>query len=441
MDVEFHDPERSLKNFIREGIFSQITASLLTATIISSYLAVAGASPFLIGVLVAIPYTTTITQIVSAKFVEKRSRKKIAVFASFVAKNSVLAIAVASLIDGPYEILAFAVFYLIFNICEDLLTVTWSSWTRGLFFGAQLGERLSKRLAYGKIAAIPILISQIWLFEELDKNAFPILFFCAFLAGIISVHFLRNIEDVKIKRISEPSLIVPLKNPNFLKWTLLNSAFCFSLSASRSFFAVYVLQVLEYPIWFIFIFAFVAHISSIYSLRLAGTISDRFGNKPLFAISMASFALSTIFFILSDFIISLILLLIAYILHGFYTSAPSIAFMNAVADMTHRKHSAPFYAIGNWMQDFFSALGSIFGGILLAKLAFLGGNSYLVLFLFSFASSLLLFPLLRLYDEFGQPTSIALINLPKLFLEDLERLYRGLKQFFISKLKGEEEEL
>lgn len=441
MDVEFHDPERSLKNFIREGVFSQITVSLLTATVISSYLAVAGASPFLIGVLVAIPYTTTITQIISAKFVEKRSRKKIAVFTSFVAKNSVLAIAVVSFIDGPYEILAFALFYLIFNICEDLLTVTWSSWTRDLFFGAQLGERLSKRLAYGKIAAIPILISQIWLFEKLDKNAFPILFFCAFLAGIISVRFLMGIEDAKTRRISEPSLIVPLKNSNFLKWTLLNSTFCFSLSASRSFFAVYVLQVLGYPIWFILFFALIAHISSIYSLRLAGVISDRFGNKPLLAISMATFALSTLLFIFSELGFSLIFLILAYILHGFYTSAPTIGFMNAVADMTHRKHSAPFYAIGNWMQDFFSALGSIFGGFLLAKLAFLGENSYLVLFLFSLAFSLLLFPLLRFYDEFGQPTRIAVINLPKLFLEDMERLYRVLRQLFVSKLKGGEDGL
>ncbi|MEM0202591.1 MAG: hypothetical protein QXO16_03180 [Archaeoglobaceae archaeon] len=134
MNVEFHDPERSLKNFIRDGIFSQITYSLLTATIVSSYLAVIGADSFTIGLLVAIPSMTTITQIISAKFVEKRSRKKVAIFASFVAKNSLLAIAVASLIDGPYEILAFALFYLIFNICEDLLTVSWSSWTRDLFF-------------------------------------------------------------------------------------------------------------------------------------------------------------------------------------------------------------------------------------------------------------------------------------------------------------------
>lgn len=134
MNVEFHDPERSLKNFIREGIFAQVTSSLLTATIVSSYLAVIGADSFTIGLLVAIPYMTTITQIISAKFVEKRSRKRVAVFASFIAKSSVLGIAVVSFIDGPYEILAFALFYLILNVCEDLLTVTWSSWTRDLFF-------------------------------------------------------------------------------------------------------------------------------------------------------------------------------------------------------------------------------------------------------------------------------------------------------------------
>lgn len=441
MGIEFHDPERSLKNFFREGILSQIPTSLLTATIISSYLAVIGANAFVIGILVAIPHMTTITQIVSAKFVEKRSRKKIAVFASFLAKNSILAIAIASFLNGPYELLAFAIFYLIYNICEDLLTVSWSSWMRDLVFGAKMGERLSKRLAYGKIAAIPIFILQIWLFEKLDKSAFPILFFLAFLTGIMSVYFLRNIEDVKSRRISEPSLSVPFKNTNFLKWTFLNSAFCFSLSASRSFFAVYILQVLEYPIWFILFFAFVAHLSSIYSLRFAGEISDRFGNKPLLAISIASFILSSLLFILSNFALSLAFLLLAYVLHGFYTSAPSIAFMNAVADMTHRKHSAPFYAIGNWMQDLFSALGSIFGGFLLARLAILGDNAFIILFLFSLSFSLLLFPFLKFYDEFGQPTRSAALNLPKLFFEDLERLYKGTRQLFVSKLRREKNEL
>lgn len=351
-----------------------------------------------------------------------------------------MAITISALLDGPYEVFAFAIFYLIFNIFEDLLTVTWSSWMRDLIFGAKMGETLSKRLAYGKIAAIPVFILQIWLFERFDKSAFPILFFIAFLAGIASVYFLRNIEDVKSRRISEPKLITPLKNKNFLKWSLLNSAFCFSLNTSRTFFAVYILQVLGYPVWFILFFAFIAHVSSIYSLRLAGAISDHFGNRPLLAISMASFILSTMFFFISYFSFSPYFLLLAYFLHGFYTSAPSIAFMNAVADMTHRKHSAPFYAISNWMQDLFSALGSIFGGVMLAKLALLGSYSFFILFAVSILLSIVLFPLLRLYDEFGQPTRNAVISLPRLFLEDLSLCRRIAKSTFF-RLKKDRDEL
>ncbi len=288
---------------------------------------------------------------------------------------------------------------------------------------------------------MPILLLQIWLFEKLNSSAFSTLFFLAFLSGIVSVYFLRNIEDARSRRISEPSLITPFKHCNFVRWTLLNSIFCFSSNASRTFFAVYILHVLGYPIWLVFTFAFVAHVSSIYSLRLAGTISDRFGNKPLFALSVALFNLSAIFFILSKFGASLPLLFFAYLLHGFYTSAPTIAFMNAVADMTHRKHSAPFYAIGNWMQDFFSALGSIFGGILLLELAFFEEESYLVLFLFSLVSSLFIFPLLRFYDEFGQPAKNAVLNLPKLFFEDLRNAHKVLRHFFVSKIRGKESEL
>ena len=441
MNVEFHDPERSLKNFIREGIFSQMTLSLLTMTVVSSYLTAIGADHLTIGFLVAIPYITTIAQIISAKFVEKRNRKRFAIFVSFVSKNSLLAIAVASLVSGPYEILVFAIFYLIFNLCEDILTVTWSSWMRDLFFDAKFGEKLAKRYAYGKTAAIPFLIFQVWLFEKLEKSAFPILFFAAFLSGISSVYFLSGIENVKSARISEPSLAVVFRHRSFLKWTLLNAFFCFSSMASRSFIAVYVLQSLNYPLWLVFGLAFISHVSSIYSLRLAGAISDRFGNKPLFAISVLSFDLAIVFLLLSSSSeASLLLLLFAYVLNGFYTSAPSIGFMNAVADMTYKKHSAPFYAIGNWMQDLFSAMGSIFGGFLLSKFAFLGGGSYFVLFLFSFVTSLLLIPFLRFYDEFGQSTSSAILNMPKLFFEDLKTVQKTFKSFFL-KIGGKKSEL
>lgn len=428
ISVERHDMQRSLKNFVLEGISSQITYSLITATVISSYLATVKTPPFIIGIIVAIPHLTTTAQLISAKFVEKRNRKKIAIIASFTAKLSLFAIALTSFINGEMEIFLFSLFYLIFNVCEDIFTVTWSSWMRDLIPGGKRGELLSKRSAYGRILAIFFLFPQIWLFGILGKTAFSILFLISAIIGILGVYFLSNIENARSKRVSEAKLIDPLKNSNFLKLTILVSLFCFTLSSARTFFAVYLIEVLFYPLWSVVMLMFVAHLSSIYSFRIAGVFSDRVGNKPLLSTSFILFSISAILFAISNTQTGILPLFIAYLLHGFYTSAPTIAFMNAVADLTHKKHSAPFFAFGNWLQDAFSALGCVFAGFVISAL-YHTGFAYQTLFVFTSLISILLLPLLRFYDEFSMPTIKAIRKYPSIIFEDSFSLFRAMGNF------------
>ncbi|MEM1579324.1 MAG: MFS transporter [Archaeoglobaceae archaeon] len=428
ISVERHDMQRSLKNFVLEGISSQITYSLITATVISSYLATIKAPPFVIGLVVAIPHLTTTAQLISAKFVEKRNRKKIAIVASFTAKLSLFAIALTSFINGETEVFLFSLFYLTFNVCEDIFTVTWSSWMRDLIPGGKRGELLSKRSAYGRIIATFFLFPQIWIFGILDKVAFSVLFLLSAIIGVFGVYFLSNIENAKSKRVSEAKLKDPLKNSNFLKLAILVSLFCFTLSSARTFFAVYLIEVLFYPLWAVVMLMFIAHLSSIYSFRIAGTFSDRVGNKPLLSTSFIVFSISAIFFAISNPQTGILPLLIAYLLHGFYTSAPTIAFMNAVADLTHKKHSAPFFAFGNWLQDVFSAMGCVFAGFIISALYYTS-FSYQILFLISSFISISLLPFLRFYDEFSMPTIKAIRKYPSIVFEDFISLRRAIGNF------------
>jgi MFS family permease len=417
INVELRDLERSIRNFVIEGSFLQVVYSLLGVTIISAYLATAGASPMVISILVSIPFFTTAAQIISAKFVEKKNRKRIAIFASLVSKMALLALTLNAFIDGMYEILIFAIFYFIFNVCEDVYTVTSNSWARDLIPAGKRGEVLSKRSAYGRILAIPALFIQIFVFERLQREGFPLLFLTATVFGIIAILFLRNVENVKCNRISEPRITEPLRNPSFLILVLIAVLLFFSQSSARTFFAVYLLT-LGYPLYTILFLAFVAHISSIYALRFSGSFSDRFGNKPLFSLSCISFIISAVIFAISSRE-SLQILIFAYILYGFYISAPTIAIANAVADLTYKKHSAPYYAIINWISDISSALGSIFAGFLLDSLYSHGDFAFRFLFLISAAISVLPIIATSLYDEFSPPQIFTIFKAPRLVIEDI----------------------
>lgn len=403
-----------------EGAFSQVTYSLITTTIVSSYLAILSAPATLVGLILAIPNLTTVMQIIFANYVERNSRRKVAVFASSLAKLSIIVMGLSTFIDAPSAVVIFALSYLVFNIFEDVLTVSWSSWTQDMLHKGKRGELLSKRLSFGKLVALPILAIQTILFHLLGDRAFSLLFFVAFLFGIASVYFLNSMSDVKSNRIGEGSLLEPLKNRNFVIWVLLNSIFWFSLGASRGFFALFVLNVLNCSLWFLIYLTLVAHASSIYSLKIAGKISDYFGNKPLFAIIIITFLLSIIMFAISPLVFPALTLTLAYALHGFYTSAPTISFMNAVADMAYKKHSSQFYAIGNWIVDLSSAMGCIIGGIVLYATSNLGIGSYFILFSLSFAVSLLAIVLLKFYFEFAQPVLASIFSVPKIVYEDFQ---------------------
>ncbi|MCS7143622.1 MAG: MFS transporter [Archaeoglobaceae archaeon] len=428
INVEAHDMERSLRNFLLEGIFSQITYSLITVTIISSYLAAAKATPLVISILVSIPHLTTLAQIVSAKFIETRNRKKISNMASSIAKISLLGIAVISFIGGEHEIFFFAILFLVFNICEDIYTVTWNSWTRDLIPGGKRGEIISKRSVYGKIFATFAIIPQIAIFEHIGKTAFSALFLISAIFGLLGVYFLRKIENVKSNRISEARLIEPLKNTNFMKITIIVSIFHFAMSSAKTFFAVYILEILNYSLSIVLFFALLAHLSSIYSFRISGVFSDRLGNKPLFLLSFLTFSVSAILFSIPIKDAFLILILV-YILHGFYTSAPTIAMANAIADLTYRRHSAPYYALSNWTIDAFSAFGCVFAGFLITMFYEYGELAYRMLFILSSAISLILIPAMKLYDEFSPPSVLAILKVPKIVLDDLGSVKKELRKF------------
>ncbi|MCS7122064.1 MAG: MFS transporter [Archaeoglobaceae archaeon] len=411
ISVEYHDLNKSIRNFFAEGVASQISSSLITVAIISSYLAIIDAPPHIIGLTIAIPYLTTSVQLLLAKFVEKRNRKKIALTASLISKSSLIAIAITSTLTD--NVLIFIILYLIFNIFEDVFTVTWSSWINDLIPSGERGEILSKRFYYGKIFATFILVPQLWFFEKFGEPSFSILFFLSGISGILGVYFLKNVENIRSNRISEARILDPFKNSNFVRFVLVISLFWFTFSAARGFYAVYILKVLFYPLWFMFLLVLASHLSSIYSYRISGIISDRLGNGVLLLISMITFSISTVLLVFSNSDSGALLLTISYIFQGFCISAPTIAFMSATADMSYKKHSAPFYAVGNLMQDFSCATGFILAGFLISNYL-----TYQSLFILTLIISILLIPFTKLYREFAPPSTT--LKLLTVLFEDLK---------------------
>ena len=108
--------DRSLRNLLMDGVASQIMFSLLTVSIISSYLVSINAPPVLIGLVAAIPYISQLVQIPSAVFAERFSRKRVSLLANMISRTSLLAIGVTLLINLHSEVVLFIAFFVIYNV-------------------------------------------------------------------------------------------------------------------------------------------------------------------------------------------------------------------------------------------------------------------------------------------------------------------------------------
>ncbi len=368
--------DKSLRNLLMDGIASQIMFSLVTVSIISSYLASVNADSFIIGLVAAISYISQLIQIPSALFAEKYSRKKFSLLANLVSRFSLFLIGIVLFIDLRSSILLLIVFFAVYNIFKEISAVAWSSWMRDLIPSHIGGEFYSKRVAYGKFVALFVVLAFTVLFSLLGKLAFPLLFFVAFVAGMVSVYFITGIDDVDVEHVRKRNLKEPIRDSNFLKLTSALSLWKFASEMSLPFFSVYIITVLHYPIWVVVALASVSQLSSTYFLRISGKIMDRFGNKPVTILSFISFSIAAFTFTFTTMPdkhpLTSLLLVIIYIIDGFYSAVPGIAVMNMIAKITPKGSSASYYAINNVMTSMSGATGSLTGGFMAS--VFLSAN-------------------------------------------------------------------
>jgi len=359
-----------------DGVASQIMFSLLTASIISSYLVSINADPSIIGLVAAIPFISQLIQIPSVIFAEKFSRKKISVLANFISRSSLLVTGIVLYINGHSAILPFVILFAIYNLFKEVSTVAWNSWMRDLIPMHIRGEFYSKRIAYGKFAALFVVLAFTFIFNAFGKTAFSLVFITAFAAGMVSLFFIKGIEDVEVEHKGKRNLKEPLKDSNFLKLVTSLSLWKFASEMALPFFSVYIVTILEYPVWVVIALASISQLSSTYFLHISGRIMDRFGNKPITVLSFISFSIAAFAFTFTTMPekhhLTPLLLISIYILDGFYSGISGIAFMNMIAKMTPRGSSASYYAVHNVVVSLFAAIGSISGGIIAS--AFLSAN-------------------------------------------------------------------
>ena len=386
--------QKALKVSIHEGAASSLSLSI-GETYITPFALALKAQPFHIGIINSFSgLISPLAQFFGSKILEKYTRKKIVLFSALI----------QSLLWIPIVLLAFAfwkgmfqenaiyfllIFYSLLSALGGLLYPAWFSWMGDLVPEKERGKYFGNRTRIlSAVGLIGVLIGAFVLDAFKTRGlllfGFASLFLAASLFRFVSYIILHKqySPQFKLKKKYYFSLLDFLKRfDNFGKFAVYQALFNFVLMIASPFFAVYMLQELNFNYITFMIVTISSTIFYLLFVPLIGKFSDKYGNRLLLHTGAFLFSINPILWI---FIKSpLLLILIPQMIVGLANAALVIGHINFTYGSVSKEHRAICTAYANILIGIGVFFGSLLGGLIInyAHPSFI--NTFVFVFLIS----------------------------------------------------------
>ena len=294
---------RGLRVSIWEACYATVWSALTTGAFLTGYALWLGADSRAMGFVTAIPIFAGLIQLVASYVGERRPARRPFVAGFAVAGRTLfLPILLLPLVLRPSA--ALGPFLLLFTLSYVLLNFTspaWTSWMSDLVPPDHRGRYFARRNMVAGIVGMVIGLPAAWFLDYATKQhhwqalGFGALFGVAVVGGLLSFGaLLRQPEPPRRQpptaAFSSPAdawayYRAPFADRNFRSLIVFNTLFGLGQNFAAPFFTVYALQVLQLNYVWLQIFATLTSVSGLASMPLWGYLTDRFGNKPLLALS------------------------------------------------------------------------------------------------------------------------------------------------------------
>jgi len=387
--------KKSLDVSIKEGSAASFSAGVANSYL-TPYALALNAQPIHIGLLSSLSgLLSPLAQFFGSKLIGKYHRKKIVL--AFVLLQALTWLPIAALaylyFKGAatnYLLYSLIILFTIVSIFGSLSYPAWFSWMGDIVPKDKKGKYFSKRNLVTGIVEISAVLVGLAILGPLEKKGyaimgFGILFFLAFLFRLVSYIFFSQQYSparFKIGRENHISTSTLLKqNKNFKKFSLYQAIFHIAIMIASPFFAVYMLQDLQfsYPMYISVVLS--STIFYLLFLPLAGKFSDKYGNLKLMYISNFAFILGPLLWLI--FKTPLTIIIFPQIVSGIANAAFVIAFTNFTYNTVKPKYLGAGVAHLNIMVGIGTFIGSIIGGIILKYISIfdLPINSFFIVFI------------------------------------------------------------
>jgi MFS family permease len=272
-------------------------------------------------------------------------------------------------------LLFFLFFYYFFG---SIAGPAWNSWMKDLVPEESLGSYFSKRTRYTQtLNVILSLLIALMLdyikqhYPQFQLRAYATMFVVAGLIGITGAMILSKAPEPQSHLPKENIFNLfkrPLKDGNFRRLLVFNSAWVFALNIATPFFTVFLLKSVGLPLSYIIILGIVGQLSSIATLRMWGTFADRYSNKTIIAISAPVYILVFIAWcfvgIYKHMYMNEGLLFLIYVFTGISTAGINLSLTNIGLKLAPKEDAIVYLSTKNIITAFFSTLSPLVGGYL-----------------------------------------------------------------------------
>jgi MFS family permease len=373
-----------------------VASSTMTATsdnFFNAYAIFLGASMGQMGLVTGLPQLFgAISQLISVWLVSHFSRKYFIVVAAVMQAMVVFAMAGVAAIRPDNAVWIFIGLAALYHGFMNLIQPHWRAWMgaivpekrRGTFFAARtrltMAASLTVFFAGGGILSLTDSLEMTWL-------GFSLLFSIAFMGRLTSAWLLWQMHDpepcpAKVSGYFSQTLYnfkQAWADNTFKQYSLFVAGMQCMVAISAPFFAVYMLEDLQFT-YIEFVIASVASIiTQFITLRFWGRFSDIYGNRIVMLITSCVIPSLPILWIFSDsygYIIAL------QVLSGFAWSGFTLSTANYLYDIRpFRSDFATYAALQAALSAAFVFMGAMVGGFIASYagsfLAFTGLNSWL----------------------------------------------------------------
>jgi len=299
------DLELARRCLVRDSAWASVCGALFGGVVLAAWAIRAGAGPFAIGLLAAIPYITQVLQLPATVLVDRLGRRKRLVVWLLVGARAVIfglalvplwpnnAATVPLLLLGKTAICALSA----------VAACALNSWMHQLLAGRALGSFFSNRLMAGTLLGCIFTLAAGFLVEHPPggnpNTAYSLAFAVAALAGLASCAWLARCPEPEQRPAGPPvtvraKLAAPFRDRAFRPLLVMLGAWNFTSNFAAPFLTLYLMQQLHYGIVTVTALWVVNQVFNAATMVAWGRVSDRLSNKAILSVALPVFFVCTV---------------------------------------------------------------------------------------------------------------------------------------------------